>query len=180
MWAKRALQLLEENHVAAQKVPQKVEKTRPSKNTALISTSDLKLHAEPVDGVDGEQGTGSQAKRSKEKVKCPRCKLKFAKVSNMKDHLRSAHEKRKYLCQFCSQDVTNKRSLQRHIDRKHKNEYSKERIDLAEREYVLNKKGKYVLSAEAKLVKLKRLTETIEANEKKIDELKILLDQITK
>ena len=54
------------------------------------------------------------------RVQCPHCGKQFVRDRNLKEHIQSFHEGRKYKCQFCEYHATQKRNLLVHFVKIHK------------------------------------------------------------
>ena len=58
-------------------------------------------------------------KKTNNEHQCPDCKYSSNKLSNVKQHIMSIHEGKKYPCNLCSKVTTTPRHLKRHIKHFH-------------------------------------------------------------
>lgn len=93
----------------------------------------------------------------------------------MNSHINSAHKGMRYACPFCEVDMTAKSSIKRHIQTAHKDRKNEE-VNIVEHEYLVDADG-VILSEQAKLAQIKRLTVENAEKDKRIEELEATLKQ---
>lgn len=128
-----------------------------------------------------EPAAQSQERSAASTVSCKYCNKSYSKSSNLNAHIKSAHEGRRFLCNYpgCTMDFTVKASLERHIHQFHSQQDSEDEGNpnpIVECEYFVDG-SKVVLSEKAKLKKIQRLERTIRELNARNAELQKLLTE---
>ena len=93
---------------------------------ALIDNSELQLYSDmkeqkivPVEENPIEVSYDHITKKNNDEYQCPNCNYTSKFKSNVKQHIKSIHEGKKYPCKLCDKVVTQPSDLRRHIKKSH-------------------------------------------------------------